>query len=250
MLARGSGQIVNLTSVAARLSWPGAVAYSAARAAMEGFTNALRADLYGSEIGVTLAIFGTVESPYWQHNPGSPRARPQERPRDTRSVHAGGRLLDRHGDREALADGYRPRVVSRAVPDERTVSKPGRRVDGQGSARGKGRAPGDEPSVTPKEPSANIHADRPGAQQDGHTTTQRGNGRGAVHHYRDTAMHQFLPTAAGGINLALDLRVIRRTRAPLLTSTARTPSAVTTKSSSTDRGRRAVQTRSVRTMSA
>ena len=71
MLARGSGQIVNLTSVAARLSWPGAVAYSAARAAMEGFTNALRADLHGSGIGVTLAMFGTVESPYWQHNPGS-----------------------------------------------------------------------------------------------------------------------------------------------------------------------------------
>lgn len=71
MLARGSGQIVNLTSVAACLSWPGAVAYSAARAAMEGFTNALRADLHGSGIGVTLAMFGTVESPYWQHNPGS-----------------------------------------------------------------------------------------------------------------------------------------------------------------------------------
>ena len=71
MIARGSGQIVNVTSVAARLSWPGAVAYSAARAAMEGFTNALRADLYGSGIGVTLAMFGTVESPYWKHNPGS-----------------------------------------------------------------------------------------------------------------------------------------------------------------------------------
>jgi uncharacterized protein len=71
MVARGSGQILNVTSVAARLSWPGAVAYGAARAAMEGFTNALRADLHGSGIGVTLAMFGTVESPYWQHNPGS-----------------------------------------------------------------------------------------------------------------------------------------------------------------------------------
>jgi short-subunit dehydrogenase len=71
MLTRGSGQIVNVTSVAARLSWPGAVAYSGGRAAMQGFTNALRADLYGSGIGVTLAMFGTVESPYWQHNPGS-----------------------------------------------------------------------------------------------------------------------------------------------------------------------------------
>lgn len=71
MLARGSGHIVNVTSVAARLAWPGAVAYAAARSAMEGFTNALRADLHGSPIGVTLAMFGTVESPYWEHNPGS-----------------------------------------------------------------------------------------------------------------------------------------------------------------------------------
>jgi uncharacterized protein len=77
MLSRGSGHIVNVTSVAARLSWPGAVAYSAARAAIEGFTNSLRADLHGSGIEVTLAMFGTVESPYWRHNPGSPERVPK-----------------------------------------------------------------------------------------------------------------------------------------------------------------------------
>jgi uncharacterized protein len=77
MRDRRSGHIVNVTSVAARLAWPGAVAYTAARAAMEGFTRALRADLHGSGIGVTLAIFGTVESPYWEHNPGSRERIPQ-----------------------------------------------------------------------------------------------------------------------------------------------------------------------------
>jgi len=71
MLERGSGQIVNLTSVACRLAWRGAVAYSAARAAMEGFTNALRADVQGSGVSVMLATFGTVETPYWKNNPGS-----------------------------------------------------------------------------------------------------------------------------------------------------------------------------------
>jgi uncharacterized protein len=78
MLARGSGQIVNVTSVAARLAWPGAVAYAAARAAMEGFTNALRADLYGSGLSVMLAMFGTVESSYWEHNPGSRERLPKQ----------------------------------------------------------------------------------------------------------------------------------------------------------------------------
>ena len=71
MLKRRSGQIVNITSVASRLSWPGAVAYSAARAAMEGFTNALRADVQGSGVSVMLATFGTVETAYWKNNPGS-----------------------------------------------------------------------------------------------------------------------------------------------------------------------------------
>lgn len=78
MLAKRSGHIVNVTSVAARLAWPGAVAYAAARAAMEGFTNALRADLYGSGLSVTLAMFGTVETSYWEHNPGSRERLPKQ----------------------------------------------------------------------------------------------------------------------------------------------------------------------------
>jgi short-subunit dehydrogenase len=71
MLARGSGQVINVTSVSSRLAWPGNGAYSAARWALEGFTAALRADIHGTGLGVTLAMFGTVESPYWEHNPGS-----------------------------------------------------------------------------------------------------------------------------------------------------------------------------------
>jgi short-subunit dehydrogenase len=76
MLTRHRGHIVNVTSVASRLAWPGATAYTAARWAMEGLTAALRADVYGSGVGVTLAMFGTVDSPYWEHNPGSPERLP------------------------------------------------------------------------------------------------------------------------------------------------------------------------------
>ena len=79
MLARGSGQIVNVTSVAARLAWPGATAYIAARRAMDGFHAGLSAELAGTGVGATLAMFGTIETPYWERNPGSrerlPRAR-------------------------------------------------------------------------------------------------------------------------------------------------------------------------------
>ena len=71
MRKRGSGHVVNVTSVAARLIWPGAAGYAAARAAMVAFSKALEAETRGSGIKVTLAMFGKVASPFWQHNPGS-----------------------------------------------------------------------------------------------------------------------------------------------------------------------------------
>ena len=71
MLKRNSGQIVNISSVSSRFVWPGATAYHAARWAMKGFTEALRADLYDSNIGVTLFESGVIETEYWEHNPGS-----------------------------------------------------------------------------------------------------------------------------------------------------------------------------------
>jgi short-subunit dehydrogenase len=71
MLERGSGQIVNISSVASRLAWPGATAYIAACHAMRGLSDALRADLRGTGIGVTHYESGPIESPYWQNNPGS-----------------------------------------------------------------------------------------------------------------------------------------------------------------------------------
>jgi short-subunit dehydrogenase len=71
MLRRNSGTIVNMTSLASRIVWPGAVAYTAARWAMRGFTKALRADLNGTGVRTMLVTFAAVSSSYWEHNPGS-----------------------------------------------------------------------------------------------------------------------------------------------------------------------------------
>lgn len=71
MLERDSGQIVAVTSAASFVPWPGATAYTSARWALRGFTEALRADLRETGIGVSLVAATTVESPYWNHNPGS-----------------------------------------------------------------------------------------------------------------------------------------------------------------------------------
>jgi uncharacterized protein len=71
MLRRRSGHIINISSVGSRFVWPGATAYLAARWALRGFTEALRTDLDGSGINLTLVEPGVVNSPYWEHNPGS-----------------------------------------------------------------------------------------------------------------------------------------------------------------------------------
>jgi short-subunit dehydrogenase len=71
MLACKRGHIVNMTSVAAFMAWPGATAYTSARWAMRGFHEALRADLAGSGVHTTLVTFAKVRSSYWEHNLGS-----------------------------------------------------------------------------------------------------------------------------------------------------------------------------------
>ena len=71
MLARGSGHLVFVSSTASRIVWPGATAYTAARWAVRGLSEALHADLAGSGVGVTLFESGAITSSYWDHNPGS-----------------------------------------------------------------------------------------------------------------------------------------------------------------------------------
>ena len=71
MLKRDSGYIVNMSSIAGFMPWPGATAYAAARWAMRGFTESLRADLHGTKLRTMLTAFAKVESDFWQNNPGS-----------------------------------------------------------------------------------------------------------------------------------------------------------------------------------
>lgn len=71
MLQQNSGCIVNITSIAAYFAWPGAVAYTAARWAMRGFNDALRADLFTTKVRVLLVAPAKVATPFFSHNPGS-----------------------------------------------------------------------------------------------------------------------------------------------------------------------------------
>src|SRR5262245_4585781 len=80
MTARGSGAIACITSPASYVVWPKAAAYVAARHALLGFTESLREDLRRTGIGVTLVVLGLVDTPYWEHNPGSRERVPASNP--------------------------------------------------------------------------------------------------------------------------------------------------------------------------
>jgi short-subunit dehydrogenase len=60
MLDRGRGHIVNISSMAGSLVFPGLAAYSGSKAALAHFTAGLRADLRGLPIGTTLVELGIV----------------------------------------------------------------------------------------------------------------------------------------------------------------------------------------------
>ncbi len=81
MLARRSGTIACITSPASYLAWPNACAYIAARRALAGFAEGLRSEVKGRGVTVTLVVLGTVESPYWEHNPGSREHLPAASPK-------------------------------------------------------------------------------------------------------------------------------------------------------------------------
>jgi short-subunit dehydrogenase len=62
MLARGSGLIVNVSSVAATLSSPGEAAYDASKAALSVFSEAMAVDLWDTGVRVLVVYPGVVDT--------------------------------------------------------------------------------------------------------------------------------------------------------------------------------------------
>jgi short-subunit dehydrogenase len=62
MLARGSGTIVNVSSIAAKLSAPGEAAYDASKAALTAFSEAMAVDLWDTGIKVMAVYPGVIDT--------------------------------------------------------------------------------------------------------------------------------------------------------------------------------------------
>jgi len=62
MVGRGSGRVVNVSSVAAPLSSPGESAYDASKAALAVFSEAMAVDLWDTGVSVTVVYPGVVDT--------------------------------------------------------------------------------------------------------------------------------------------------------------------------------------------
>lgn len=65
MLARGSGRVLMMGSVASVRGYPGGLAYGAAKHGLLGLARALREETKGSGVGITTLLPGATETPSW-----------------------------------------------------------------------------------------------------------------------------------------------------------------------------------------
>ena len=72
MLVQGSGQIINVLSIAAKVAFEASAAYCAAKAGALALTKVLAAEVRQQKIRVTAVLPGSVHTPFWDDIPEHP----------------------------------------------------------------------------------------------------------------------------------------------------------------------------------
>jgi NAD(P)-dependent dehydrogenase (short-subunit alcohol dehydrogenase family) len=116
MRARGAGRIVNVSSMGANFTFPGGGSYHATKYAVEALSDALRFEVAGFGIGVTVIQPGLIRTSFSERAVAEvPRAGEQSGPYGefNRSVAEATRSVYEHGPLAKL--GGEPEVVAKAI---------------------------------------------------------------------------------------------------------------------------------------
>jgi NAD(P)-dependent dehydrogenase (short-subunit alcohol dehydrogenase family) len=137
LLRQGRGRVVNMGSIAGRISTPLIGAYSASKFALEALTDALRLELRPWKIHVSIIEPGSIATPIWEKSAQAAGDLLRSIPREGRELYrtaidAVSKAAQRHG-----AAGIPPEEVAKAVAHALTATKPKTRylVGGDAKAR-------------------------------------------------------------------------------------------------------------------
>ncbi len=106
LLRRGGGRIVNMSSLSGWIASPFLSPYSTSKFALEALSDALRVELHGSNVGVSLIEPGAIDTPIW--NKGVEMI-------DHLIQHSPPEMSERYA---SAIEGMKPRIKPHGIPPE------------------------------------------------------------------------------------------------------------------------------------